>query len=369
MSEFRRAPAAGRIRKGVVGVRRALVRQGRRLDSPIVCALVCGTSVLCTDLATERRQKKRRNLEFVTRMRIVSPLIGWCSAHTLRFDDDSVVVRFAPEMTRFATLDGESVQSERDDCKKSTEDELILSNRRSNSNEAVSGSPKALCDREIADNEGRMSLKIKVPHLEVISLNDENFEASTRATEGDSGDWLVFIVAQWCSYCTQLDPIIQTLRVDLAALRCSLRISTLDATESPCVARRFGVRALPTIIFLHWGSVYEFKGPRTSKALVDFVSGGYEDTLGFAVPRPPELPEPPSEVDLREESRYASIIPLNARVMNARDCEKGSIENALNDTRIKGGDENSKDVVASRELTNAVTKMQALARGIMSRNR
>jgi len=78
-------------------------------------------------------------------------------------------------------------------------------------------------------------------------LDDRTFDptlaASPRAV-------LVDFTAPWCPPCDALKPTLQAIAND----RTDVDIVTLDVDESPEVAARFGVRAMPTLILFRAGT-------------------------------------------------------------------------------------------------------------------
>ena len=71
-------------------------------------------------------------------------------------------------------------------------------------------------------------------------LDDRSFDS----TLAGHAALLVDFTATWCPPCDALKPTLQSL----STARTDVEIVTLDVEESPVVAGRFGVRAMPTLI-------------------------------------------------------------------------------------------------------------------------
>lgn len=290
-----------RLREGFVGgTHGALIRQEAALDSRPVCILLSGTKVLCADEAKASRGKKAR---LVKRVRIVAPLDGWCSSRKLRFDSAPAV----DDRTELLELLSAKETHHVDTIRTSSSSRASSSRTESSCSKSVDSSPRRASSADRSKTPRRKVIRPDWegwprPRLEVVHLDEDNFEATTRATAGDSGDWLVFFVASWCPYCARLP--LQSLRDDL--VHASIALATVDAVRSPNLALRFGIRALPTILLLHRSSVYEFDQVRSAQALVHFALGGFESKRAFAVPPPrtlgdyhppPQLPHPKTTRD------------------------------------------------------------------------
>jgi thioredoxin 1 len=61
---------------------------------------------------------------------------------------------------------------------------------------------------------------------------------------------LVDFVARWCGPCRVMAPIVERLAAENAG---RFKVVTVDTDESPGIARRYGVRAVPTVLVFHDG--------------------------------------------------------------------------------------------------------------------
>lgn len=85
----------------------------------------------------------------------------------------------------------------------------------------------------------------------VKSLTEATFDAEIAGT-----DKLVLIdfTADWCAPCKQIAPTIEEIAEVYAD---QLFVGKVDADENPDLAKRFGVRGLPTLLVLKGGKEAE----------------------------------------------------------------------------------------------------------------
>jgi thioredoxin 1 len=95
-----------------------------------------------------------------------------------------------------------------------------------------------------------------------IELTNENFEAVT--SEGVS---LVDFWAPWCGPCRMIAPVIDELANDFDG---KANICKVNTDEQQDLAVKFGVRSIPTIVFLKNGEkVDEMIGAASKQAFED----------------------------------------------------------------------------------------------------
>ena len=95
-----------------------------------------------------------------------------------------------------------------------------------------------------------------------IELNNTNFEDTTK--EGIS---LVDFWAPWCGPCRMLAPVIDELAADFEG---KAKICKVNSDEEQDLAVKFGVRSIPTILFMKDGEVVDtMVGAASKQAFAD----------------------------------------------------------------------------------------------------
>jgi len=82
-----------------------------------------------------------------------------------------------------------------------------------------------------------------------IELTNENFDATTK--EGVS---LVDFWAPWCGPCRMISPIIEELAAEFEG---KVNICKVNTDEQAELSTKFGVRSIPTIVFMKDGEVVD----------------------------------------------------------------------------------------------------------------
>lgn len=95
-----------------------------------------------------------------------------------------------------------------------------------------------------------------------IELNNDNFEETTK-----EGIALVDFWAPWCGPCRMLAPVIDELAQEFEG---KAKICKVNSDEEQDLAVKFGVRSIPTIIFMKDGEVVDTMiGASSKQAFVD----------------------------------------------------------------------------------------------------
>ncbi|CDR94065.1 Thioredoxin family protein, putative [Babesia bigemina] len=156
---------------------------------------------------------------------------------------------------------------------------------------ACLGAAIAVCAENASD------LHVETDASSVVQLTDSNFEKLTQATTGSTtgaftagsglhtaGPWFVKFYAPWCSHCRHMAPAWERLARELKGV---VNVADLDATRSPNVAKRFGIKGYPTLILIDKGRMYVYKGgERTTERLAAFATSEYQKTISTVVPAP-----------------------------------------------------------------------------------
>lgn len=95
-----------------------------------------------------------------------------------------------------------------------------------------------------------------------FEFTDDNFEASALKNGKVS---VIDFWAPWCGPCRMLTPIIKELASDYKG---DAVVGKLNVDDNPNVAMKYGVRSIPTIIFLKDGEVFDKQVGVTSKKVL-----------------------------------------------------------------------------------------------------
>jgi thioredoxin 1 len=79
-------------------------------------------------------------------------------------------------------------------------------------------------------------------------FNEQNFEAEVLKSDVPV---LVDFTATWCGPCKALAPIVEKLADDYQG---KVKVGKLDIDESPELARKYGVRSVPTVMVFKGGA-------------------------------------------------------------------------------------------------------------------
>jgi len=96
-------------------------------------------------------------------------------------------------------------------------------------------------------------------HASILNLTADNFEAETG---GSSVPVLVDFWSEYCGPCKMLSPVLDEIAGELGE---TAKIAKVDVMAERDLAMKFGVRAVPTLLFLKDGEVKETKVGMMSK--------------------------------------------------------------------------------------------------------
>lgn len=98
-----------------------------------------------------------------------------------------------------------------------------------------------------------------------IELNNDNFNSIT-----DNGVSLVDFWAPWCGPCKMLNPVIEKLVDEFEG---KANICKVNTDEENDLASKFGIRSVPTIIFIKNGEVVaQMVGVTSEQVLKDKIN-------------------------------------------------------------------------------------------------
>jgi thioredoxin 1 len=83
----------------------------------------------------------------------------------------------------------------------------------------------------------------------VLPLDDKTFDETLATTEGVL---MVDFWAEWCGPCRAVAPVLEDLAGSSGG---KVTLAKVNVDEHPALAARFGVRSIPTILFVKDGKV------------------------------------------------------------------------------------------------------------------
>ncbi len=93
-----------------------------------------------------------------------------------------------------------------------------------------------------------------------FEFTDKNFEEATATKDQVT---VVDFWAEWCGPCRMITPLIEQLAEEYKG---DAVVGKLNVDNNPAIASQFGVRSIPTIIFLKNGEVIDKQVGVTTKA-------------------------------------------------------------------------------------------------------
>ena len=82
-----------------------------------------------------------------------------------------------------------------------------------------------------------------------VHLTEQNFD---EALSRESGLVMVDFWAEWCGPCKAIAPILEDLAQESAG---RVTLAKVNVDENPGLAARYGIRSIPTILFVKQGKV------------------------------------------------------------------------------------------------------------------
>jgi len=84
---------------------------------------------------------------------------------------------------------------------------------------------------------------------ETVHLTEQNFD---EALSRESGLVMVDFWAEWCGPCKAIAPVLEDLAQESAG---RVTLAKVNVDENPGLAARYGIRSIPTILFVKQGKV------------------------------------------------------------------------------------------------------------------
>jgi len=104
--------------------------------------------------------------------------------------------------------------------------------------------PSRSGDREICERSGRVE-------TEFPEFDDQNFDDAVLRRPGLT---VVDFWAEWCVPCKQMARLLDGLASELPA---GVVVGKVDADRNPALVERYGVRAIPSLLFFKDGALVE----------------------------------------------------------------------------------------------------------------
>ena len=120
---------------------------------------------------------------------------------------------------------------------------------------------------------------------EIVELTDATFEHQTQASTGmTTGSWFVLFKADKCAHCAKVQPEFEKLAQDEELE--GIVLATVNVPTNRQTAARFDNKGFPTLLYLHRGKQYKFKGQRTYERLKQFLLEGIKTMAPLDIPKP-----------------------------------------------------------------------------------
>ncbi|XP_016126857.1 protein disulfide-isomerase TMX3-like isoform X2 [Sinocyclocheilus grahami] len=84
--------------------------------------------------------------------------------------------------------------------------------------------------------------------------------------------WLVEFYAPWCAYCHTFEPTWHEVGAELKSMGSPVNVGKIDTTVHTSIASEFNIRGYPTIKLFKGELSFDYKGPRTKDAIIEFTN-------------------------------------------------------------------------------------------------
>jgi len=84
-----------------------------------------------------------------------------------------------------------------------------------------------------------------------LTFTDANFQTEVLDTDQVT---LVDFWAEWCGPCRMIGPVVEELATEYAG---KAKIGKVNVDENPAISQQFGIRSIPTLLFIKNGEIVD----------------------------------------------------------------------------------------------------------------
>lgn len=161
-----------------------------------------------------------------------------------------------------------------------------------------------------------------VDESNVFVLTIANFDALTA-----EGVWMVEFYAPWCGHCRNLKPT--WAEFAMKAREANVNVGKVDTTVEKDLAKRFGIRSLPTIKLIRDGRLYDYNSHRTVDSFLSFAVTDYAKVEARDIPPTAEstpattaAPKEPDQAVVQEQEEAAQEHEKEVVTLTSEDFDK-----------------------------------------------
>lgn len=113
------------------------------------------------------------------------------------------------------------------------------------------------------DDDDEEDVSYKAPFL-----TDDNFEEKINSSDV----LMLYFHAPWCNHCKKFTPQYNKAAEYLLNLEIeNVELVQVDTTLNPKPSKKYNVDGFPTVLWFQYGQHIEYKGPRTSEAIIEYA--------------------------------------------------------------------------------------------------
>jgi thioredoxin 1 len=128
--------------------------------------------------------------------------------------------------------------------------------------------PPVACKNGVGGDIHHAGGQTMASNAHVIAVDDSNFDDEVLLSELPV---LVDFVGTWCGPCKALAPVVESFAIEHAG---SVKVVTVNTDDSPRIAARFGIMAVPTLMVFRDGQkTAGHRGVATKKRMKEMIEG------------------------------------------------------------------------------------------------